>query len=104
MGSLAHAVVPLDSAVYVAGGSDRRAARGLDAMARSGPTVVILPRAAYLHDVRAQNQDNARAQWLIAALMIAVSVLAAFNAGAMAAAERRRELVLARLCGANERS
>lgn len=32
--------------------------------------------------------------------MIAISVMAAFNTGAMAAAERRRELVLARLCGA----
>jgi putative ABC transport system permease protein len=37
---------------------------------------------------------------VIVALMIAVSAMAAFNTGALAAAERRRELVLARLGGA----
>jgi putative ABC transport system permease protein len=35
--------------------------------------------------------------------MIAISAMAAFNTGAMAAAERRRELVLARLSGATRR-
>jgi putative ABC transport system permease protein len=58
--------------VFVTGGSD--VARGLRAIAR--------------------------AQWVIVALMILISVMAAFNTGAMAAAERRGELVLARLAGA----
>jgi putative ABC transport system permease protein len=57
----------------------------------------------HLHGVRAQDQENAKAQWVIVALMIAISVMAAFNTGAMAAAERRRDLVLARISGATHR-
>jgi hypothetical protein len=71
-----------------------------DAIVRAVPTTVVRSRAAYLHDVRAQGQEAARAQWVIVALMIVISVMAAFNTGVMAAAERRRELVLARHCGA----
>jgi len=96
--ALAHASAALDSAVFVAG-----PARGLDAIVRTYPTAVVRSRAAYLHDVKAQAQDNAKAQWVIVALMIAIAVMAAFNTGAMAAAERRRELVLARLGGATRR-
>jgi putative ABC transport system permease protein len=98
--ALAHAGAALDSAVFVAGGRRPEVARGLDAIARAVPTAVVRSRAAYLHDVRAQGQEAARAQWVIVALMIVISVMAAFNTGAMAAAERRRELVLARRCGA----
>jgi putative ABC transport system permease protein len=63
----------------------------------------VRSRARYLDDVRAQGQNNARAQWVIVALMIAIAVMAAFNTGTLAAAERRRELVLARLAGATRR-
>jgi putative ABC transport system permease protein len=98
--ALTHAAAALDSAVFVADGGDAAVARGLDAIARAAPTAVVRSRAAYLHDVTAQGQENARAQWVIVALMIAVSTMAAFNTGALAAAERRRELVLARLGGA----
>jgi putative ABC transport system permease protein len=98
--ALAHAGAALDSAIFVAGGRDSEAARGLDAIVRAVPTAVVRSRAAYLDGVRAQGQEAARAQWVIVALMIVISVMAAFNTGAMAAAERRRELVLARLCGA----
>jgi putative ABC transport system permease protein len=98
--ALAHAAAALDSAVFVAAGRDAEVARGLDAIVRAVPTAVVRSAAAYLGDVRAQRQETARAQWVIVALMIAISVMAAFNTGAMAAAERRRELVLARLCGA----
>jgi putative ABC transport system permease protein len=101
--ALAHAGAALDSAVFVAGGEDREVARGLAAIARDTPTAVVRSRAQYLDDVRAQGQDNARAQWVIVALMIAISVMAAFNTGTLAAAERRRELVLARLGGATRR-
>jgi putative ABC transport system permease protein len=95
-----HATAALDSAVFVAGGRDRAVARGLDAIARATPTAVVRSRTAYLHDVRAQDQENAKAQWVVVALMIAIAVMAAFNTGALAAAERRSELVLARLGGA----
>jgi putative ABC transport system permease protein len=98
--ALAHADAALDSAVYVTSGRDPEVARGLDAIVRAVPTAVVRSHAAYLGDVRAQGQETARAQWVIVALMIAISVMAAVNTGAMAAAERRRELVLARLCGA----
>jgi hypothetical protein len=55
---------------------------------------------AYLGDVKAQGQENARSQWVVVALMILIAVMAAFNTGAMAATERRRELLLAGLSGA----
>jgi putative ABC transport system permease protein len=101
--ALAHSVAALDSAVFVAGGRDPRVARGLDAIARDLPTAVVRSRLQYLDDVRARGQDNTEAQWILVALMIAISVMAAFNTGAMAAAQRRRELVLARLGGATRR-
>jgi putative ABC transport system permease protein len=96
--ALAHASAALDSAVFVAGG-----ARGLNAIVRAYPNTVVRSRAAYIDDVKAQAQDNAKAQWVIVALMIAIAAMAAFNTGAIAAAERRRELVLARLGGATRR-
>lgn len=98
--ALAHATAPLDSAVFVSGGDDPAVARGLAAIARAVPTVVVRSRAEYLSDVRASGQESARAQWVVVALMIAIAAMAAFNTGAMAASERRGELVLARLCGA----
>jgi putative ABC transport system permease protein len=101
--ALAHATAAVDSAVFVASGRDPEVARRLDAIARAVPSAVVRSRAAYLDDVSAQGQENARAQWVIVALMIGIAVMAAFNTGAMAAADRRRELVLARLGGATRR-
>jgi putative ABC transport system permease protein len=98
--ALAHATAALDSAVFVAGGRDPEAARELDGLARAVPNAAVRSRDAYLYDVEARGQEAARAQWVAIALMIGISVMAAFNTGAMAAAERRRELVLARLGGA----
>lgn len=95
--ALAHATAPLDSAVFVAGGSG--VVRGLEAIVRSTPTAALVSRSAYLRLVRAQGADSARAQWMIVALMIGIAVMAAFNTGALSAAERGRELALARLCG-----
>jgi putative ABC transport system permease protein len=97
--ALAHAGAALDSAVFVGGGDERAVA----AIAREVPTAVVRTRAQHLDDVKAQGQENARAQWVIVALMIAIAVMAAFNSGILAAAERRRELVLARLGGATRR-
>ncbi|HEY4277963.1 MAG TPA: FtsX-like permease family protein [Conexibacter sp.] len=103
--ALAHATASLDSAVFVSASSKDRAAvaHGLKRIAHDTPTAVVASRASYLSEVRARNQENARAQWVVDALMIGIAVLAAFNIGAMAAAERRRELVLARLSGAMRR-
>jgi putative ABC transport system permease protein len=101
--ALAHATAALDSAVFVAGGRDPEVARGLDAIVRAVPTAVERSRGDYFDDVETQGQENAKAQWVLVALMIAISAMAAFNTGAMAAAERRRELALARLGGATRR-
>ncbi|HEY1317750.1 MAG TPA: FtsX-like permease family protein [Gaiella sp.] len=98
--ALAHAAEPLDSAVFVAGGG-ARLDRELAGVARATPTVGVLSRSGYLREVKAEERDNARAQWVIVALMIGVAIMAALNTGAMAAAERRGELVLARLTGAS---
>ena len=112
--ALRHATVPLDAAVFVAtdrrgngggtaDGVDGRAARGLDALADATPTVAVGSRADYLRGVDGQQQEAADAQWVVAALMLLVTAMAAFNSGAMAAAERRPELVAARLAGATRR-
>ena len=97
--ALAHATAALDSAVFVSGGGPD-VVHGLEAITRGTPTAALLSRSGYLHLVRAQGADAARAQWVIVALMIGIAVMAAFNTGAMSAAERSRELALARLCGA----
>ena len=94
--ALAHATAALDSAVFVAGTNTR----ALHAVVRSVPSAAVDTRAQYLNAVLAQGRQDADSQWVIDALMILVAVMAAFNTGAMAAAERRRELTLARLCGA----
>jgi putative ABC transport system permease protein len=98
--ALAHAGAPVDSAVFVAEGGPELD-RQLAGVARATPTVDVFSRSGYLQQVKAEGTDNARAQWVIVALMIAVAIMAAFNTGAMAAAERRGELVLARLTGAS---
>jgi putative ABC transport system permease protein len=98
--ALEHASAPLDSAVFISGRGHPGAASGVRAIVGAVPTAVVRSRAAYLADVKAQGQQNAQAQWAVAALMIVVAAMAALNTGVMAAAERRRELVLARLCGA----
>jgi putative ABC transport system permease protein len=95
----AHATAALDSAVFVAG-HGTALDRGLDSISRSVPTAMVQTRAQFLGDVKAQSEDQACAQWVILALMVLIAAMAAFNTGAMAAAERRRELVLARLAGA----
>ena len=94
-----HAAAPLDSVVFISG---RGAgwARGLRAIVGAVPTAVVQSRTAYLADVKALGQQQSQAQWAIAALMILIAAMAALNTGALAAADRRRELVLARLCGA----
>ena len=97
--ALAHATAALDSAVFVAGHGPA-IDRGLASISHSVPTAVVESRAAFLRDVKAQSEDQARAEWVVAAMMILVAAMAAFNTGAMAAAERRREFVLARLAGA----
>jgi len=51
-------------------------------------------------DADSELEDGAQVQWVVAALMLLMAAMAVFNSGAMAAAQRRPELVLARLDGA----
>ena len=97
--ALEHAAAPLDSAVFISG-RGAGLASGLRAIVAAVPTAVVQSRTEYLADVKAQGQQQSQAQWAIAALMIVIAAMAALNTGALAAAERRRELILARLCGA----
>ena len=97
--ALEHATAALDNAVFISG-HGARFTHELRAIVRATPTAIVRSRSDYLTDVKAQGQQNSRSQWAVAALMIIVAIMAAFNTGAMSAAERRRELVLARLCGA----
>ena len=101
--ALAHAAAALDASVFVAADDDAVATRALAGLRRAVPTVSVRSRADYLDGVDAGQQENADAQWVIAALMLVVAAMAAFNTGAMAAAERRPELALARLAGATRR-
>ncbi|ADB53219.1 ABC transporter permease [Conexibacter woesei] len=100
--ALAHATAALDDAVFVAG-DGAQVTRGLRTLDDAVPTLAVKSRADYLDSVDAQQQEVASTQWVIAALMLLVAAMAAFNTGAMAAAERRSELVLARLGGATRR-
>jgi len=97
--ALAHATAALDSEVFVAGHGPALD-RALASISRTVPTAAVESRIDFLAGVKAQGEDQARAQWVIVALMILIAAMAAFNTGAMAAAERRREFVLARLAGA----
>jgi putative ABC transport system permease protein len=96
----AHALTPVDAAVFVAGARSAATVRGLRAIAARVPGATVLDRPAYLAQVRTADRQQADSEWVIDALMVLVATLAAFNAGATAAAERRRELGLARLAGA----
>ncbi|RKQ92734.1 putative ABC transport system permease protein [Solirubrobacter pauli] len=87
--ALAHATAPLDAAVFVQGDAGRMP-----------PGVRSLSRDEYFAALDSELEDGAQVQWVVAALMLLMAAIAVFNSGAMAAAERRSELLLARLAGA----
>ena len=103
--ALAHATAAVDDAVFVAArpGDAARVARGVRRLAHADASAVALDRAGYLAGVRAAGADDARAQWVVIALMTLLAAMAVVNSGTLAAAERRRELALARLAGATRR-
>jgi putative ABC transport system permease protein len=96
-----HAVARVDDAVLITGARSPAAVRALHAIAARTPGAAMLSRAGFLAQLRAGDRQQIAAQWVIDALMLLVAVLAAFNTGAIAAAERRGELGLARLAGAS---
>jgi putative ABC transport system permease protein len=96
-----HAVARVDHAVLITRAHSPAAVRALHAIAGRTPGAAVLSRTGFLARLRAGDRQEAAAQWVIDALMLFVAVLAAFNTGAIAAAERRGELGLARLAGAS---
>jgi putative ABC transport system permease protein len=103
--ALAHATAAVDDTVFVAArpGEEARVARGVERLAHADASAVALDRAGYLAGVRAAGADDARAQWVVIALMTLLAAMSVVNSGTLAAAERRRELALARLAGATRR-
>jgi len=103
--ALAHATAAVDDAVFVAArpGREGRVARGVERLARQDPAALALDRDGYLAGVRAAGADDARAQWVVIALMALLAAMSVVNSGALAAAEHRRELAPARLAGATRR-
>ena len=95
--ALRHAAVRADTALFVAGGA--RAARSLARYAGSHPGVQSMSRARYLETVRAADQEQGWAVWLIVGLAAAFAALALINTAAMATSERRDELATIRLLG-----
>jgi putative ABC transport system permease protein len=92
--ALRHAAVRGDAAVFVTG-ADRSLARYADAH----PGLRVMSRPQYLATVRAADQRQGWAVWLIVGLATAFAALALVNTAAMATAERREELATIRLLG-----
>ena len=92
--ALRHAAVRADAAVFVRG-----AERSLARYAEAHPGLSVMSRAQYLDTVRAADQRQGWAVWLIVGLAAAFAALALVNTAAMATAERRDELATIRLLG-----
>ena len=92
--ALRHAAVRADAAVFVRG-----AERSLARFAEAHPGLSVMGRAQYLDTVRAADQRQGWAVWLIVGLAAAFAALALVNTAAMATAERRDELATIRLLG-----
>jgi putative ABC transport system permease protein len=97
-----HETARLDHAVLITGAHTPAAVRALRAIAARTPGASVADRGRFLAQLRAGDRQDTAAPWVIDALMLFVAVLAAFNTGAIAAAERRGELGLARLAGASD--
>ena len=98
-GALAHRHDRLggDAALFVAGGPD--AARALARYTAGRPGMAAMTRAGYLGGLKASEEEQAWAVWMIIALAAVFAALALVNTAAMATAERRGELATIRLLG-----
>ena len=92
-----HSVVGLDEAIYVTGGS--AADTGLGQLAERVPTAAVLSRGEYLDEVDSAQQQQAWIVWLLIVLVAGYAAISVVNTAAMAVADRRHEIRLARLIG-----
>ncbi len=92
-----HSVVGLDEAIYVTGGS--AADTRLRELAERVPTASVLSRGEYLDEVDSAQQQQAWILWLLIVLVAGYAAISVVNSAAMAVADRRHEIRLARLVG-----
>lgn len=100
-----HVTQALDDAVFVK--STRAADRGklfarLKELARAHPTVEVLTRSRYQHDLEAAAEKQSLAVYVLLGVIGIFCAMALVNAMAMATAERSREFALLRLVGASK--
>ena len=101
-----HVTQPLDDAVFVKGGpqvDQRRLHAGLQELRRAYPTVEVLTRSDYRHQLEASAKKQSLAVYVLLAVIGIFCAMALVNAMAMATAERAREFALLRLVGASRR-
>jgi putative ABC transport system permease protein len=89
----------LDDAVFVRAAG----AGGLDAFARAHPTVDVLTRAEYRHELQVDAAAQSLGVYVLLAVIGLFCAMALVNAITMATAERAREFALLRLVGASKR-
>src|SRR5699024_1604621 len=73
---------------------------GLRQLASRVPTAVALTRGEYLDEIDSAQQQVAWILWLLIVLVAGYAAISVVNSAAMAVADRRGELRLARLIGA----
>jgi putative ABC transport system permease protein len=92
-----HSVIGLDEAIYVTG--NNAADAGLRRFAQHVPTAVALTRGEYLDEADSAQQQEAWIVWLLIVLVAGYAAISVVNSAAMAVADRRNEIRLARLIG-----
>jgi putative ABC transport system permease protein len=92
-----HSAAGVDDAIYVTG--DGAAEAGLRQLARRVPTAVALTRGEYLAEIDSAQQQVVWILWLLIVLVAGYAAISVVNSAAMAVADRRSEIRLARLIG-----
>jgi putative ABC transport system permease protein len=92
-----HSAAGVDDAIYVTG--DGAAEAALRQLARRVPTAVALTRGEYLAEIDSAQQQVVWILWLLIVLVAGYAAISVVNSAAMAVADRRSEIRLARLIG-----
>ncbi len=101
-----HVSEPLDDAVFVKsapGASQADILARLRTLKHAQPTVEVLTRSQYQHELEAEADRQSLAVYVLLAVIGVFCALALINAMTMATAERAREFALLRLIGASKR-
>ena len=101
-----HVTYPLDDAVFVTatpGTTQAQLLSRLRGLSRSQPTVQVLTRPQYQHELEADAHTQSLEVYVLLAVIGVFCAMALINAMTMATAERAREFALLRLVGASKR-